>query len=288
MAPPPPTQGATLQQRLLALAQTLQFAWFAGHVTLLLCTLRYALSYITFHSASKWAKFSYRTAFVAATVTYGIVVYKSFRARARAGKSQGSPLAIVSDENVQYLAMALVWLFSHPVPVAVFPFAVYSLFHVATYTRSNLLPAISPAPAAGPTAASPGGAAAKPKSNSGLAETIGRFVKDYYDSSMTIVAALEIFLWVRVLVPAFLFQKGTWILLLLYTAFLCARYAQSTFVQGAFASAGARIDGFANRRDSPAVIRQAWETVKGLLRQGLQATDLNRYTGAQAPVKKAQ
>ena len=102
MAPPPPAT-LPLQQRVLQLAQTLQFAWFVGHVTLLLCAVRYALSYITFHYYTKWARFSYRTAFVAAAATYGIVVFKSFRARARSGKPQGGALAIVGDENVQYL-----------------------------------------------------------------------------------------------------------------------------------------------------------------------------------------
>ena len=101
MAPPPP--GQTAQQRLIALVQTLQFAWFAGHVTLLLCTMRYGLSYITFNSASRFARFSYRTAFLAAAVTYGIVVFKGYRARAKSGKGQGSPLQLIGDENVQYL-----------------------------------------------------------------------------------------------------------------------------------------------------------------------------------------
>lgn len=72
-------------------------------MTLLLCTLRYALSYITFHSASRWARFSYRTAFVAAAATYGIVVFKAYRAKMKSGKPQGSPLSYVTDENVQYL-----------------------------------------------------------------------------------------------------------------------------------------------------------------------------------------
>jgi hypothetical protein len=81
----------------------LQFAWFCGHVTLLLCTLRYTLSYITFHATSRWARFSYRTAFVAAAATYGIVVFKGYRARAKSGKGQGSPMAILGDENIQYL-----------------------------------------------------------------------------------------------------------------------------------------------------------------------------------------
>lgn len=102
MAPPPPAN-LPLQERMLQLVQTLQFAWFAGHVTLLLSSVRYALSYMTFHANSKWATFSYRTAFVAAAATYGIVVFKSFRARARAGKAQGGAFQIIGDENVQYL-----------------------------------------------------------------------------------------------------------------------------------------------------------------------------------------
>lgn len=54
------------------------------------------------------AKFSYRLAFISAAATYGIVVFKAFRARARTGKAtQGGALAIASDENVQYLGMFL-------------------------------------------------------------------------------------------------------------------------------------------------------------------------------------
>lgn len=104
--PPPPTSGSkTLQDRLLALVQTLQFGWFSGHVLLLLCTIRYGISWITMHYYTRWARYSYRTAFVAAAATYGIVVYKSFRARARSGKPQGGALAIIGDENVQYLGL---------------------------------------------------------------------------------------------------------------------------------------------------------------------------------------
>ena len=76
------------------------------HLTLILCVLRYSFSYITFNFYSRFARFSYRTAFAAAAVTYGIVVYKAYRARARAGaKQQGGALALVGDENVQYLGM---------------------------------------------------------------------------------------------------------------------------------------------------------------------------------------
>ena len=84
-----------------------RFAWFAGHLTLLFCTLRYGLSYLFINYYSKWARFSYRTAFVAAAATYGIVVYKGIRARSRQSGSSRPPqnyLSLVTDENVQYLS----------------------------------------------------------------------------------------------------------------------------------------------------------------------------------------
>lgn len=77
--PPPPPATMPLGQRLMALAETLQFAWFAGHVVLLITAFFYGLTWITFKTNSSWAGFNYRTAFVAAAATYGIVVYKSVR-----------------------------------------------------------------------------------------------------------------------------------------------------------------------------------------------------------------
>ncbi|KAF1968075.1 hypothetical protein BU23DRAFT_558776 [Bimuria novae-zelandiae CBS 107.79] len=260
-----------LGQRLAALAQTLQFAWFAGHVTLLLSAFRYSLSYITFNYGSKWAAFSYRTAFLSACVTYGIVVYKAYRARVRQGK-QGSVLSLATDENVQYLIMALIWLFSRQIPLAVLPFAVYSVFHVATYVRSNLLPTIQPPPA---------GAQAGAKAQSGMSDAIGKFVKEYYDGSMTLVAILEIALWFRVFGSALLFQKGSWILIVVYTVFFRARYAQSTFVQGAISQLTSRIDAQLANQSTPPVARQGWGTFKNVIKQAADATDIRKYVGGQ-------
>jgi len=285
---PPPSGSLPLSQRLLALAQTLQFAWFIGHLTLLFCIARYGLSYITLNYYSRWAKVSYRLAFISAALTYGIVVYKAFRARARAGsKVQSSLIALAADENVQYLGMALVWLFSAQYPLAMLPFGVYSIFHVLTYTRTNLIPTIQPpqqtAAAAG---TSPSG---KPTyKNNAVADVIGKFVKEYYDLSMGLVAILEIVLWFRLFGAAIIFTKGSWILLVLYTAFLRARFAQSSFVQGQFRHLTARIDALVGGQGTPPAARQAWEGVKGGARQFHDVTDLNKYVGgpAPAPVKK--
>jgi transmembrane protein 33 len=96
--PPPPS----LQERVLNLVQTLQFGWFIGHVSMLFFTFRYGLYYLTLKSGTKWAGFSYRVAFWSAVMTYGIVVYKGYRARVRQGKPT-HPMALIADENVQYL-----------------------------------------------------------------------------------------------------------------------------------------------------------------------------------------
>ncbi len=56
------------------------------------------------HYYTRTAQVSYRTAFIAAAVTYGIVVYKSLRARVRTKQGGPSVVGLLSDENVQYLS----------------------------------------------------------------------------------------------------------------------------------------------------------------------------------------
>lgn len=100
---PSPELGIVTQQ-LLFLTSMTRFGWFVGHLTLLFCSVRYGFSWISLNYYSTWAQISYRTAFVAAAFTYGIVVYKSVRARMR-GRTQVSALSFTGDENVQYLGM---------------------------------------------------------------------------------------------------------------------------------------------------------------------------------------
>jgi hypothetical protein len=183
------------------------------------------------------------------------------------------------------LVMAAVWSFSKQYPLALLPFVVYSVFHVATYVRSSLLPTIYP-PTAAPNAAGP-----KSKPTGKVADAIGNFIKDYYEPCMTLVAFLELFLWFRLLGSAFLFAKGSWVLLVVYSAFLRTRVAQSKFVQGMVANLSARGDAqFANKSANPN-LRQAWETLKASLQTVHKATDLNKYLGVKQDsegAKKAQ
>src|ERR1700712_5715568 len=184
--------------------------------------------------------------------------------------------------------MALIWLWSRQVPLALLPFVVYSIFHVATYIRSNVIPIVSPSPTPASTAPN----APRPRPQGAIAETIGKFIKEYYDSSMILVAILEIGLWFRILGSAIIMQKGSWILLLAYTVFFRARYSQSTFVQGAIADLSARGDALLANQSVDPKIRNAWQQAKGIAHQAVVATDLSKYAGkgqaGPATAKKAQ
>lgn len=181
--------------------------------------------------------------------------------------------------------MALVWLLFPQYPLALLPYSIYSIFHVATYSRANLIPTISPPkPVAPASGASPNG---KPQyAPNPIAERIGAFVKQYYDSSMSMVARLELALWLRVFFSAILFQRRSWILIVVYTTFIRARYAQSSHVQNSVAEMEARVDSAIGSQGTPPQARQVWGAVKQAVRQFYVHTDINRYlSGATAPKK---
>ena len=182
--------------------------------------------------------------------------------------------------------ISLVWLTARQVPLALLPFTVYSVFHVATYTRTNLIPTLQPPkPVAAPTPASPNGT---PKSTSPLANGIGKFVKEYYDASMMLVAGLEVALWFRLLLSAITFSKGSWILLGIYTIFLRARLHQSQFIQNVFSQGAAKVDQQVQNPNMPPALRSGWESAKGAARKGVDATDMRKYAGGSSavPVQK--
>lgn len=88
-------------------------------MTLLATTARYSFAIAKFSSSYTSAVIAYRLAFISAAATYGIVVYKAYRARVRAGQfpsGQQGIFKVLGDENVQYLCE-------------------YSLFHAASFVR---------------------------------------------------------------------------------------------------------------------------------------------------------
>jgi len=270
----------------MALAQTLQFGWFVGHLTLLLTTARYALAVVKFSSHTKIATVSYRLGFLSAVVTYGIVVYKAYRPRIGSGqmpRGKQGVLKVLEDENVQYLFMALVWLSSKPVFNALLPFSVYSAFHFLTYLRTSLIPTIFP-----PVQPVVPGL----KQSSGVSDKIAKFVRNNYDYSMHLVANLELLLWARIFVGAIIFMNS-WILLAIYTIFLRARYSQSSFVRDSLKKLELKGNAIAADNNVPDGVKSAWSAVKGAVKSFGEVTDhASKYiwttTANGAAQKKAQ
>jgi len=272
MAPPPPATLA-LPDRLFALVKTLQFSWFMGHLFLLLCTIRYTVAVVRFNAGSTFAQFTYRVAFLSAAVTYGIVVFKAYRAKIQKGQGgnpQQQAMSLLGDENVQYLIMALIWLYSKSIWFALLPFAVYSTFHFLSYLRTNVIPTLFPQTTA-PGSASPASPNSRTVPQHPISEAIARFVKQNYDTSMHLVSNLEIFLWVRVFLGALVF-KNSWVLLLCYTAFLRVRYSKSAFVKDAFQGLERKGDALVNDARIPAGVKDGWKTAKDLVKRVGEAT----------------
>ncbi|KAJ2576508.1 Transmembrane nucleoporin [Coemansia sp. RSA 1807] len=117
---------------------TAQFYWWIGHVMVLVFGTTY---YAKRPFGWQTANWYYTKAYMGALMSYAIVIYKTY------GPPQLN-LAflhrLIVDENVEYLLLAFFWLMMKPMVVTLLPFVVFSLFHVITYTRSTLIPAVFP------------------------------------------------------------------------------------------------------------------------------------------------
>jgi hypothetical protein len=241
------------------------------------------MSLLRFNWNGAMARFVYRLSFVAATQTYGIVVYKNMFARNKKPISFPSgALSLLADENVQYLLMTTVWLFSPQYPFALFPYSIYSFFHILVYARGWLIPCIQPAKKLPAEQAEADPAAAAKVAANPTTEAIGVFIKKYYEASMKVVSSLEILIWIRLLLASLLFARRSWIMFALYTIFLRGRFAQSAHTQQSFAKLQAQIDSLVANPNTPPAARQAWEAIKGAAKSFYAVTDTKQYLGRPA------
>jgi len=124
----------SVQDQLKALARTPQFYWWIGHLLTLLFTV---LTLVTFNSVQLF----YKLAFIGALMSYGIVIRSSHQ---EFNFSMECAARVFSDENFSYTFLAIYWLINEPVLVAMFPFALYSVFHFIGYFRSTILLTLYP------------------------------------------------------------------------------------------------------------------------------------------------
>ncbi|KAI6005095.1 hypothetical protein F5J12DRAFT_834681 [Pisolithus orientalis] len=230
------------------MATTQHYVWAGGHFLLLVSALRYLVAYVTFKTVSPWW---YRASFLGALVSYAIVCYKSLGSPQPTGTYIKKALM---DENVQYFLLASFWWSSKPVPLALIPFFIFSLFHVLTFTRTTLMPRFLPP---GPPATAGGAPQPHP-----LAKRLQLWVKVNYDKAMRVVAYAELAILVRVVFGA-IFFKNSFIAPLVFLHFLRQRYYQSAFTRDAIAVTDARVTELVRRSGNP-VVAEVWDKAREL------------------------
>uniref|UniRef100_A0A060TG91 ARAD1D21450p n=1 Tax=Blastobotrys adeninivorans TaxID=409370 RepID=A0A060TG91_BLAAD len=228
---------------LQALVKTVQFAWFVGHVLALVGSFFYLLFSLRIFKSPSFPKFWYREAYVAIIFTFSIILNQTYRSK---------PLtvqALLRDDNCHYIFLAFLWLFSRPSFFTLPPFLVFSLFHVLTYLRSYLLPALGHG------------------SSSPLSAQIGHFVTGYNDRFMMLAASIECLQFVRLLFRVFTFRKGTLVQFIIYVGFMKLRYDNSMFTRTIVKQYEVRIDSLLANPAVPPVVRNGWISFKNSLAQ---------------------
>lgn len=166
--------------------------------------------------------------------------------------------------------MAFVWLITRKISIALLPFTIYSVFHVATYARSPLIPTLQPPKSATDPTPQP----------SPLADKLGIFIKKYHDTSMRVVARIEMLLLIRLVFSALAFRSGSWVMLVIYGMFFRTRHSRSAFVQIAVANGAARIDTLISHQNVPPAVRHVWGVIKDSIRKVYYASDVSQYMGS--------
>ncbi|CAG8617347.1 4668_t:CDS:2 [Ambispora gerdemannii] len=233
---PPPSANQPLIYRLQTLVKHPQFVWWIGHLCVILCTSLYYLSFLTLSLES--ARFYYYWVYRGAVLSYSVVVYKLY----------GFPRLdwdyfqrINRDENVFYLALAVVWFFNPPIFVTPIPYATFSLFHLITYFRSFIIPAFVPA-AASSAVNSNSPATGNAKTFINISKGIQNWVLKNYEVAMRTVSFAEVVVITTSLLTYILIFKVRVFTLFLYLTFLRFRYHMNPYTKDAFSNVRQRLD----------------------------------------------
>jgi hypothetical protein len=224
-----------LANRLWILVKHPQFTWWCGHCIVLFCTTIYFWHWCTL-SWSEGINYYY-AAYLGAMLSYGVVVYKSF----------GSPQLnweylekVNKDENVFYLALALMWFMITPVFVTLIPYATFSLFHFITYFRANILQAFSPSPQHSPSSSSSGTQIRA--NNYGASKYIQIWVHKNYEPAMNMVSFVEVVVITLFLLFNIVTLQIRFFILFAYCFFLRLRYHMNNYTKQAFFTVAQYLD----------------------------------------------
>lgn len=154
--------------------------------------------------------------------------------------------------------------------VTLVPYITFSLFHLLTFTRTTILPSITPASQSADGKSTPAGG--------NLAKTIQAWVKENYDRAMRFVSYAELVIFMRVLIGAILFRNSL-LAPLLYAHFLRLRFYMSSFTRSALQHVRGEIDQLTQHSSCPPAVRKGY----------LMLTDLvTRYASTVLSINKSQ
>lgn len=226
------------------MATSQHYLWASGHFILLVSAFRCFAASLLLKTVSTWW---FKASFTGALISYAIVCQKSF------GTPQANTAFLrraILDENVQYFLLAFFWWSSKPITITLLPYAIFSLFHALTFTRTTLMPRFLPP---GPPATAGG-----PPQPHPIAKKLQLWVKSNYDTAMRAVAYVELVIFVRVLFGALTLQNSL-LSPVVYAHFLRQRYYQSTFTRDALATTNAWIDELVRKPGNPPILVQVWD-----------------------------
>ncbi|KAI8057213.1 hypothetical protein BDF22DRAFT_670113 [Syncephalis plumigaleata] len=216
------SSSSDLSDRLLHMVTHLQFAWWLGHVTVVVCTIVYYLGYFTSYYTMSVPAYSY--ALLGAIASYAVATYKSM------GKFQPTlqfaSRLIISNDSMQYLILAVNWYFQPPLVVTLVPFAVFSALHTLTYFHGTVIPVLFPTAETLPNDSKPWLAR--------LSASANTMARQYYTNAMHFVARWEVTVILVWTIPQVFLLQVSFYTPVIYMQFLRNRYVHSSCHQEAF------------------------------------------------------
>ena len=229
-----PARDKSLVQRFMAVAKSLQFAWFTGHSVVLISSILYLLK-----------------------MSFGIIIYQQFFTRNEPLQTQDAAATkasiksrvagLLKSEDVLYLVLANFWLFTPRFSFSLIPFFAFAVFHVLIYVEKVLLPKVFHLSS---------------KDSSKILSFIDKFVVQYNDLCMHWVGTAELLIFILVLFRAILCFQRSWIILVVYAIFIKLRYENSKYMKAAFAQWRVRMDGIISHPSIPPFVKRAYNAIK--------------------------
>jgi len=189
--------------RLSILIVSLKFLWFVGHIVVIYNTIINT----TIAKFNSNFSSSYHKALIGAIISNGVILYKTHGIPDLASSWFEN---ICRDENFHYLVIALIFIFTRPLFFLLYPFAGYSVFHIANFVYAECY-------------------ASKPQAK--MAVKIYNFISKYQDYVVKKIAQYEIFIALPMVFIAAIFRQASLLSVLIYARFLYMRYYCSPIVR---------------------------------------------------------